>query len=124
MWICNQDAMHALQSFLLFESVWGIRSCAVRSSANMVRIERTYGTFRIGSEYKCSKCRREPQFVHIDRVVVHIDTSAHQNRVCDDQPADGKLQTVADHLDHASCPKRSDVYDLFGYVVRDMNPDL
>ena len=84
MWICNQDAMHALQSFLLFESVWGIRFCAVRSSANMVRIERTYGIFRIGSQYQCSKCRREPQFVHTDRVVVHIKTSAHQNRACDD----------------------------------------
>ena len=32
----------------------------------MVRIERTYGIFRIGSEYKCSKCRREPQLTDLD----------------------------------------------------------
>ena len=43
-----------------------------------------HGIVQHGGAYTCTKCSREPQLADLGRVLEHIKTRAHQNRIRDD----------------------------------------
>ena len=44
---------------------------------------RTHGIFQISGPYRCAKFICEPQLADLGRVLEHIETNAHQNRIRD-----------------------------------------